>query len=82
MAKTKLELEPGTDIDMLLGKVKDHFRKEKTDDRDGLRIDTATGWVQIRRSNTEPIIRIYSEASTLAEAEAMAEKVRQIVKKD
>jgi phosphomannomutase len=82
MAKTKLELEPGTDIDKILAKVKDHFRKEKIDERDGLRIDTETGWVQIRRSNTEPIIRIYSEASTMAEAEAMAEKVRKIVKKN
>lgn len=82
MAKTKLELEPGTDIDKILGKVKDHFRMEKIDERDGLRIDTETGWVQIRRSNTEPIIRIYSEAATIAEAEAMAEKVRKIVKKN
>lgn len=82
MAKTKLELEPGTDIEKILGKVKDHFRKEKIDERDGLRIDTEAGWVQIRRSNTEPIIRIYSEAATMAEAEAMAEKVRKIVKKN
>jgi phosphomannomutase len=82
MAKTKLELEPGTDIDKILKRVKDHFSMEKTDERDGLRIDTATGWVQIRRSNTEPIIRIYSEAATMDEAEAMAEKVRKIVKKN
>jgi phosphomannomutase len=82
MAKTKLELEPGTDIDKILKRVKDHFSKEKIDERDGLRIDTATGWVQIRRSNTEPIIRIYSEAATMDEAEAMAEKVRKIVKKN
>jgi phosphomannomutase len=82
MAKTKLELEPGTDYDKILKRVKDHFSMEKTDERDGLRIDTATGWVQIRRSNTEPIIRIYSEAATMDEAEAMAEKVRKIVKKN
>jgi phosphomannomutase len=82
MAKTKLELEPGTDIDNILRKVKDHFRLEKIDERDGLRIDTDKGWVQIRRSNTEPIIRIYSEGATMAEAEAMAEKVREIVKKN
>jgi phosphomannomutase len=82
MAKTKLELDPSTNVDMILGKVKDHFRNEKIDERDGLRIDTETGWVQIRRSNTEPIIRIYSEARSMAEAESMAEKVREIVKKN
>jgi phosphomannomutase len=81
MAKTKLGLDPATDIEKLLGKVKDHFRKERVDERDGLRIDTKSGWVQIRRSNTEPIMRIYSEAGSMAEAEAMAEEVRKIVKK-
>jgi phosphomannomutase len=82
MAKTKLAFDPGTDIETILEKVKDHYRNEKIDERDGLRIDTETGWVQIRRSNTEPIIRIYSEARTMAEAETMAEMVMEIVKKN
>jgi phosphomannomutase len=81
MAKTKMELDQSTDIEKIFEKVKSHFRKARIDERDGLRIDTEEGWVQIRRSNTEPIIRIYSEAGSLTEAEAMAEEVRMIVKK-
>lgn len=81
MAKTKLTLDLSTDIELILGRVKDHYRNEKIDERDGLRIDTPEGWVQIRKSNTEPIIRIYSEARSMDKAEAMAEMVREIVKK-
>jgi phosphomannomutase len=82
MAKTKMELDPSSDIGKILEKVKYHYRDEKIDERDGLRIDTEKGWVQIRRSNTEPIIRIYAEAATLTGAESMAEEVRKIVKKN
>jgi phosphomannomutase len=81
MAKTKLELDPSANTDNIIMKVKEHFKKEKIDERDGLRIDTESGWVQIRRSNTEPIIRIYAEAGSPEEAETMAEEVRKIVKK-
>lgn len=81
IAKKKLVLSPSIEFSKIIDEVKSRFRKSKTDERDGLWIEHETGWVQIRKSNTEPIIRIYAEGRTKQEAEDFAEDVISIVKK-
>ena len=75
MAKNRLDLTPDTDIDAILERVKRAYSGEKVNDIDGVKIDFADKWVHLRKSNTEPIIRIYSEAGTPEEAEAIAREV-------
>lgn len=82
IAKTKYALQPGTDFKKILGKIRKEFSAYKIDERDGMKIDLPGGWVQIRKSNTEPIIRIYSEGKTVQEAEDLAGKIAGIVKKN
>ena len=64
-------------IDRILDEMKEHYKNEKVNTIDGVKIDfeASRRWVHLRRSNTEPIIRIYSEAPTAAEAEALAAEV-------
>lgn len=81
IVKNKIELTPDINIDNLLQTVKDRFKNEKITDIDGVKIDFADGWVHLRKSNTEPIIRVYSEASTPEEAESLATGVMDIIKK-
>jgi phosphomannomutase len=81
IAKKRMDLSPGTDFRRILDDVKDHFGDLPVDLRDGMRIDTETGWVQIRKSNTEPIIRIYAEERSVEAAEKLADTVIEIVKK-
>lgn len=81
IAKKKIDLNPDTDFNLILSDVRLHFHENKSDDRDGLRIDLDEGWVQIRKSNTEPIMRIYAEGRSEAEAEDIASRVIEIVKK-
>jgi phosphomannomutase len=81
IAKNRIELEQGTDFSVLLDSIREHFKDFRIDARDGIRIDTNEGWVQVRKSNTEPIIRIYAEGKTKAEAEELADTVIKIVKK-
>jgi phosphomannomutase len=81
IAKKKVTLQPGTDIDRILAGVREAFKGERLDDRDGIRIDYDYGWVQVRRSNTEPIIRVYAEGRDEAEAEKIAGGIISIVKK-
>jgi phosphomannomutase len=81
IAKKRLNLEPATDFRNVISAVKNHFRDHRTDERDGLWIEDKNGWVQIRKSNTEPIMRIYAEGRTAKEAEALADAVIAIVKK-
>ena len=81
IAKTKLELKPEMDVDAILKAVEHHYHGENITTIDGVKIDFADGWVHLRKSNTEPIIRIYSEAHTMAEAEQLGEAVKQIVMK-
>jgi len=81
IAKKKLTLPEGADFQSILQKVKIEFSDWKADERDGLRVDDPDGWIQIRKSNTEPVVRIYSEARTAQEAESQAERVINIVKK-
>lgn len=79
IAKTKLALTPDIDVDAVLQAVKEKYAAEKITDIDGVKIDFADSWVHLRKSNTEPIIRIYAEAHSMAEAEALAESIRTVV---
>ena len=79
IVKNKIELTPEINIDLLLNKVKEYFRNEKIKDIDGVKIDFPEGWVHLRKSNTEPIIRIYSEAETEAKAQELAAEVMKII---
>ena len=81
ISKNKIELKPGMDVDAILAAVKKQFEGEEITDIDGVKIDFEDGWVHLRKSNTEPIIRIYSEAKDAAEADRLAEKVKTIVMK-
>ncbi len=76
IAKTKVELTPDIDVDAILERVKKQFANEKLTTIDGVKIDFVDSWVHLRKSNTEPIIRIYSEAHTREEAEALAERIK------
>ena len=79
IAKNKIELTPSIDVDALLEAVKNHFAGERITDIDGVKIDFDDSWVHLRKSNTEPIIRIYSEAHTIDEANALADKIKSII---
>lgn len=79
IAKNRIDLDPTTDIFSILQKVKDLYKNEKVTDIDGVKIDFADKWVHLRKSNTEPIIRVYSEAHTLEEADALGKQVMDIV---
>jgi phosphomannomutase len=79
IAKTKLELKPEMDVDAILKAVEKHYQGEQMTTIDGVKIDFADSWVHLRKSNTEPIIRIYSEAHTMQEAERLGEDVKKIV---
>ena len=80
ISKNRIDLTPDTDVDAILARVKDLYKNERVNDRDGVKIDFADGWVHLRKSNTEPIIRVYSEAATMEEANALAQKVIDVVK--
>ncbi len=79
IAKTKLELKPEMDVDAILKAVEKHYQGERMTTIDGVKIDFPDCWVHLRKSNTEPIIRIYSEAHTMDEAERLGEDVKKIV---
>ena len=79
IAKNRIDLTPSTDIDAILEKVKEMFKSEKITDIDGVKIDFPDKWVHLRKSNTEPIIRVYSEAATMEEADALGKKLMQVV---
>ncbi len=79
MSKQKVELTPETDTDAILEKVKDIYKDEEITDIDGVKIDFPDKWVHLRKSNTEPIIRIYSEAKSQAEADKISEDIIELV---
>ena len=81
IAKKKLTLDPAVEFSQITEAVKDHFKGHLTDERDGLWIEHKNGWVQIRKSNTEPIMRIYAEGRTSREADDLADTVIGIVKR-
>lgn len=81
IVKNKLTLTPEIDVDKLLKAVKENYRDEKVTDIDGVKIDFEDGWVHLRKSNTEPIIRVYSEAETEGRAQELADSVMAIIDK-
>lgn len=81
IAKNRIELTPSTDVDAILREIKEIYRNEQVNDVDGVKIDFPNSWVHLRKSNTEPIIRIYSEASTMEEADALGKEMMQQVEK-
>lgn len=82
IAKTKVQLTPDIDVDAVLEKVKKHYATEKLTTIDGVKIDFKDSWAHLRKSNTEPIIRIYSEAHTMQEAERLGEEIRNLMMSD
>jgi phosphomannomutase len=79
MAKQKIELAPDIDIDAILKLIKERYSNYNITDIDGVKIDFPDKWVHLRKSNTEPIIRIYSEAHTLQEAEDIGKEIISVV---
>lgn len=79
IAKNKIQLTPDIDVDAILLAVKDKFADCDINDIDGVKIDFPDSWVHLRKSNTEPIIRIYSEAETMEKAEKLAEEIKGVI---
>ena len=82
IAKNRIDLTASIDVDAILEKVKEQYGKQadvKVTDIDGVKLDFPDKWVHLRKSNTEPIIRVYSEASTMEEADALGKKLMQVV---
>ncbi len=73
-SKNKIELTPTLDVDAILQTIKERYAHERVNDIDGVKIDFAQSWVHLRKSNTEPIIRIYTEAKTQREADELAQR--------
>lgn len=80
MAKQKIELTPEMNIDEILAKVKERFIEQKPVDIDGVKIDFPDKWVHLRKSNTEPIIRIYSEANSTEEANEIGKHIIDLIR--
>lgn len=79
IAKNRIDLTPQTDVDAILVKVKDLYKAEEINDIDGVKIDFPDKWVHLRKSNTEPIIRVYSEAATMEAADELGKQIMDIV---
>lgn len=79
IAKNKIQLTPEIDVDLILEKMKEKYASERVTDIDGVKIDFPDCWVHLRKSNTEPIIRIYSEAPTMEQAVALGEDTKKII---
>lgn len=79
IAKNKIELTPEIDVDAILAAVKKKYADERVTDIDGVKIDFPDCWVHLRKSNTEPIIRIYSEAATLEMADRLAADMIEVI---
>ena len=74
VSKNRIELTPEIDVDKVLREVKERYSNEKVNDIDGVKIDFENSWVHLRKSNTEPIIRVYTEARSMEEADALAQR--------
>jgi phosphomannomutase len=82
IAKNRVDLTPGLDIDAILNKVKEMYAQFDINDIDGVKIDFPDKWVHLRKSNTEPIIRVYSEAHSMEEANEIAEQVMTVIREN
>lgn len=80
MVKDKISLNPNLDLEAILAKLHDKFKEEQCSTIDGLKIDFPDKWVHLRKSNTEPIIRVYSEAATQAEAQKLVADMKAAMK--
>jgi len=80
MAKQKIELTPEINPDAILAKMKEKFANQQVTDIDGVKIDFEDKWVHLRKSNTEPIIRIYSEAKSIEEAEEIGQQIIDMIR--
>jgi phosphomannomutase len=80
MSKNKINLREGMDVDGILKKLEHHYSNERVTNIDGLKIDFEKAWIHLRKSNTEPIIRIYTEAKTQQEANALATRFDKEIK--
>ena len=82
IAKNRIDLTPETDVDAILAKVKEMYSAQSdvtVNDIDGVKLDFPNKWVHLRKSNTEPIIRVYSEAHSMDEADELGKKIMQVV---
>ncbi len=79
IAKNRIDLDASTDVDAILAKVKEIYKDEEVNDIDGVKIDFPDKWVHLRKSNTEPIIRIYSEANTMEAADQIGKDVMNVI---
>ena len=82
IAKNRIDLTPDTDVDAILAKVKEMYSAQPdvaVNDIDGVKLDFPDKWVHLRKSNTEPIIRVYSEAHTMDEADELGKSIMQVV---
>ncbi|MCM1313089.1 MAG: phosphoglucosamine mutase [Bacteroides sp.] len=79
IAKNRIDLDASTNVDAILERVKELYKNERVNDIDGVKIDFPDKWVHLRKSNTEPIIRVYSEASTMEEADELGKKIMDVV---
>ena len=79
IAKNRIDLTPGTDVDAILAKVKEMYKDQQVNDIDGVKIDFPDKWVHLRKSNTEPIIRVYSEAETMEKADQLGKDIMDVV---
>lgn len=80
ISKNKIELKPGIDVDAILAKMKDKYKSNPIIDVDGVRINFENQWVHLRKSNTEPIIRIYAESKTMDDANKLAQSIMNDIK--
>jgi phosphomannomutase len=81
MSKNKIELTPQIDVDAVLAALTETYKSENITTIDGVKIDFPTQWVHLRKSNTEPIIRIYTEAPSQNEADLLAQRFVEELKK-
>ena len=75
MSKQKISLTPQIDVDVILEKIKDRYKSQQINTIDGVKIDFESNWVHLRKSNTEPIIRIYTEATSQIKADELANDI-------
>jgi phosphomannomutase len=80
MSKNKIELTPQIDVDAILAAMTEKYKSENITTIDGVKIDFAENWVHLRKSNTEPIIRIYTEASSQKLADDLALRIIEEIK--
>ncbi|MBP5370749.1 MAG: phosphoglucosamine mutase [Bacteroidales bacterium] len=81
ISKNKIQLTPDTNVDAILANIAETYKNEKVNTIDGVKIDFAQGWVHLRKSNTEPIIRIYAESSSMDAANALAQEIMNKIQK-